>query len=74
VSVASANCSTERWHGEDFVLAELVGESGAESGAAAELPRAVGIGEVGSAAAPRRFGSGSATAARRGNSCVGNYR
>jgi hypothetical protein len=46
VSIASANCWTERWHGEDFVLVELVGESGAESGAAVESFGAVGIGEV----------------------------
>ena len=46
VSIAFANCSTERWHGEDFVLVELVGESGAESGAAVESFRAVSIGEV----------------------------
>jgi hypothetical protein len=74
VSVASANCSTERWHSEDFVLVELVGESGAESGAAVESFGAVGIGEVSSTAAARSFGSASDTAAHGGNSCAGNYR
>jgi hypothetical protein len=46
VSIASPNCSTERWHGEDFLSVELVGESGAESGAALESFGTVGIGEA----------------------------
>jgi hypothetical protein len=72
VSIASANCSTERWNGEDFVLVELVGESGAESGAAVEIPGAVGIGEVGSTSAARSFGSGADIAACVSNSCAPN--
>jgi hypothetical protein len=59
-------------------LVELVGESGAESNAAVEVFGAVGIGDAGSTAAARSFGSGSDAAAScsncyDGNSCGGNY-
>jgi len=72
MSIASTNCSTERWHREDFVLVELVGESGAESSAAVEIIGAVGIGEAGSTAAARSLGTCSDAAARSGNSCTRN--
>jgi hypothetical protein len=73
LSIASANRSAEQWNGEDFVLVELVGESGAESVAAVvERFGAVGIGKACSTAAWRSFGHGSDTAARWGECCAGN--
>ena len=53
-------------------MVELVSESSAESGAAVESFGTVGIGEVGSSAAARSFGSGCDTAARCSNCCGGN--
>jgi hypothetical protein len=61
VSLASANCSTERWHGEDFVLVELVGESGAESGAAVERALELSASAKSEAAQPRIASAPAAT-------------
>jgi hypothetical protein len=44
VSVASAECSTVRWHGEDLFLAKLVVESCAKSKPSIELVGTVVIG------------------------------